>query len=255
MAEHRPVRAAIITQDEPFAVPVLLEELLPLKSDRIATVFIAPPTSRRESFGELVARWRAVFDPWSFVRYGLRYLRARLLGPRPARVAQRFAVPVEDVADVNASEFLARLRELDINLIISVSCPQIFRRKLLELPSLGCINVHSAPLPRYRGMLPTFWVLYHGESETAVTVHYMAEELDDGPIILQEVVPIGPDETQASLMRRCKVVGGRLLAQVIDLLETGEVQARPNPREQATYFSFPTADEARAFRERGGRWM
>ncbi len=255
MPERTPIRAAIITQDEPFAVPVLLEELLPVKGDRIAAVFIAPPTSRRESFSELVARWRSVFDPWTFVRYGLRYLRAKLLGPRPAGVARRLGVPVEDVADVNAPEFLDRLRELEIELVISVSCPQIFRRRLLELPRLGCINVHSAPLPRYRGMLPTFWVLYHGEAETAVTVHFMVEELDDGPIIMQEAVPIPAGESQASLMRRCKVVGARLLAQTIDLFEMGEVRTRPNPREQATYFSFPTPAEARAFRERGGRWL
>jgi len=255
MPKRTSIGAAIITQDEPFAVPVLLQELLPVKGDRIAAVFIAPPTSKRESFGELVARWRSVFDPWTFVRYGLRYLRAKLLGPRPAAVARRFGVPVAEVADVNAPEFLERLRELEIDLVISVSCPQIFRRKLLELPRLGCVNVHSAPLPRYRGMLPSFWVLYHGEAETAVTVHFMVEELDDGPIILQEAVPIPAGETQADLMRRCKVVGARLLAQAIDLFEMGEVRTRPNPREEATYFSFPTAAEARAFRERGGRWL
>jgi len=255
MPERSPLRAAIITQDEPFAVPVLLQELLPVKGDRIAAVFIAPPTSKRESFRDLVGRWRSVFGPLTFVRYGLRYVRAKLLGPRPARVAWRFGVAVEEVANVNAPEFLARLRELGIDLVISVSCPQIFRRKLLELPPLGCVNVHSAPLPRYRGMLPTFWVLYHGEPETAVTVHFMAEELDDGPIILQEAVPIPAGETQANLMRRCKVVGARLLAQAIDLFELGEVRTRPNPREQATYFSFPTAADARAFRERGGRWL
>jgi len=255
MPKRTSIGAAIITQDEPFAVPVLLQELLPVKGDRVAAVFIAPPTSKRESFGELVARWRSVFDPWTFVRYGLRYLRAKLLGPRPAAVARRFGVPVAEVADVNAPEFLERLRELEIDLVISVSCPQIFRRKLLELPRLGCVNVHSAPLPRYRGMLPSFWVLYHGEAETAVTVHFMVEELDDGPIILQEAVPIPAGETQADLMRRCKVVGARLLAQAIDLFEMGEVRTRPNPREEATYFSFPTAAEARAFRERGGRWL
>ena len=83
----------------------------------------------------------------------------------------------------------------------------------------------------------------------------MTEELDDGPIILQEAVPIPAGETQANLMRRCKVAGGRLLAQAIDMFEMGEVQPRPNPRDEATYFSFPTGEEARAFRERGGRWL
>ncbi|MGD9497873.1 MAG: methionyl-tRNA formyltransferase [Armatimonadota bacterium] len=255
MPERMPLRAAIITQDEPFAVPVLLEELLTAKADRIAAVFLAPPTSRRESFAALVGRWLAVFDAWTFVRYGLRYVRAKLLGPCPAKVARRFGVPVEEVADVNAAEFLARLRELHIDLVISVASPQVFRAELLALPRLGCINVHSGPLPRYRGMLPTFWVLYHREPATAVTVHVMNEALDDGPIIAQEPVPIRAGESQANLMRRCKAVGGRLLAQVLDRFEAGEVRTQPNAREQATYHSFPTAEEARAFRQQGGRWL
>ena len=255
MSERSPVRAAIITQDEPFAVPVLLDELLSRKADRIATVFIAPPTSKSESFAQLVARWWRVFGPAAFIRYGFRYVRAKLLGPRPAQVASRYGVPVADAPRVNSREFRQLLRELGIDLIISVACPQIFRKRLLALPRLGCINVHSGPLPRYRGMLPTFWALYNHESETGVTVHFMNEALDDGPIILQEAVPIAPRETQATLMRRCKQVGGRLLAQAIDLFEAGEVPALPNPREEATYFSFPTLEDSRRFRADGGRWL
>jgi methionyl-tRNA formyltransferase len=255
MPERARLTAVVLTQDEPFAVPVLLEELLGEKADRIAAVFIAPPTSRRETFGELVRRWYLAFGPWAFLQYGLRYLKGRLVGPRPAQVARRYGVEVHEVEDVNAPELLDRLREMDVDLIISAACPQILRRELLSLPPLGCINVHSGPLPRYRGMMPTFWVLYEHEDETAVSVHFMNEKLDDGPIILQEAVPIREDETQASLMGRCKVVGGRLLAQAIDLFEMDEVQTTPNPREEATYYSFPTADEGRRFRAEGGRWL
>ncbi|MEA3401349.1 MAG: formyltransferase family protein [Armatimonadota bacterium] len=255
MPERARLTAVVLTQDEPFAVPVLLEELLGERADRIAAVFIAPPTSQRETFGELVRRWRLAFGPWTFLRYGLRYLKARLVGPRPAQVARRHGVAVDQVRDVNAPEFLERLREMGVDLVISAACPQILREELLNLPPLGCINVHSGPLPRYRGMLPTFWVLYEHEEETAVTVHFMNEKLDDGPIILQEAVPVREDETQASLMRRCKVVGGRLLSQAIDLFEMDAVETTPNPREEATHYSFPTPEQARRFRAEGGRWL
>lgn len=248
------VRAAIITQDDPFAVPVLLREFLARRAECVAAVFIATDPLA-EGLSATVRRWASVFDPHSFVRYGLRYLRAKLLGPRPERMAARFGVAAEAVADVNAPEFLERLRALEVDLVISVACPQIFRRELLSLPRLGCINVHSGPLPRYRGMLPTFWVLYHHERETAVTVHRMNARLDDGPIILQEPVPIVAGETQAGLMERCKLVGGRLLAEAVALLEAGTAPELPNPRAQATYFSFPTPEEARRFRAEGGRWL
>jgi len=254
MPETARIRAAIITQDDRFAVPALLEEFLARRADRIAAVFIAVDPLA-EGLPATVRRWAGVFDPLTFLRYGLRYVHAKLMGVRPARVAARFGVPVEAVADVNAPEFLDHLRALGVDLVISVACPQIFRRELLGLPPLGCINVHSGPLPRYRGMLPTFWVLYHHEPATAVTVHRMNARLDDGPIILQETVPIAAGETQAGLMQRCKLVGGRLLADAVELFEAGEVPELPNPRVQATYFSFPTPEEARRFRAEGGRWL
>jgi methionyl-tRNA formyltransferase len=83
----------------------------------------------------------------------------------------------------------------------------------------------------------------------------MNERLDDGPIILQEAVPIPAGETQANLMRRCKAIGARLISQTIDLLEMGEAHTQANPREEATYYSFPTPEEAREFRRTGGRWL
>jgi len=254
MPDRETLTAAIITQDEPFVVPLLLDRLLAEKRDRIAAIFVAE-NPRAESLLATVRHWGSVFDPLSFVRYGLRYVGAKLSGSGPEKIAREHDVPVEAVADINAPEFLQRLREMGVDLILSISCPQIFREEILALPPMGCVNVHAAPLPRYRGMLPTFWVLYESERETAVTVHYMNEALDDGPIILQEAVPIPEGETQANLMRRCKIVGARLLSQAIDLMEMGEVRTRENPRGEATYYSFPTPEQAREFRARGGRWM
>lgn len=248
------VRAAIITQDDPFAVPVLLEELFRRRADAIVALYIA-----RSPGGEgLVAtlrRWWSLLGPVAFFRYGVVYAWARLLGRGPAQMALRRGIPVAEVGDVNAPDFLDALNALEPDLVISVACPQIFGSRLLKLPRHGCINVHSGPLPRYRGQLPTFWVLYHGERQTAVTVHQMNRKVDDGPILLQESVPIDPGETQACLMRRCKRVGGRLLAEALALFEAGTPTTSPNPAQEATYFSFPTAADAREFRRRGCRWL
>jgi methionyl-tRNA formyltransferase len=254
MPDRETLTAVIITQDEPFVVPLLLDNLLAEKGDRIARIFVAEDP-RAEGLLATIRRWGSVFDPLTFVRYGFRYVGAKLSGAGPEKVARAHEVPVETVADINAAEFLDRLRAMGVDVILSVSCPQIFREEILALPPMGCVNVHAAPLPRYRGMLPTFWVLYEAEAETAVTVHYMNDALDDGPIILQQAVPIPPGETQADLMRRCKVVGAQLLSQVIDLMEMDEVRTRENPRGEATYYSFPTPEQGREFRARGGRWM
>lgn len=249
------MRAVIITQDEPFATPVLLEELLGRKAENIATVFIAPPTSKRQSFRALMGRWWNAFGPVAFVRYGTRYTLAKLLRRGPAQVARRHGVPIANAPDINAPEFLDKLRALEFDLIISVACPQIFRAEILALPPRGCINVHSGALPKYRGQLPTFWALYDGQAEAAVTVHYMNAKVDDGPILLQETTPIAPGESQASLMIRCKQIGGRLLAEALDMLAARDAPELLNPRHEATYFSFPTREQAREFRRRGGKWL
>lgn len=253
MSDRRPIRAAIITQQEPFVLPLLLDELLSRRAGSVAAVFIADDPLA-EGLPATMRRWASVLDPLSFLRYGFAYVAAKLSGAGPQKTARRHGVPCERVADINAPDFLERLRGLQIDLLISAACPQIFRRPLLELPPRGCINVHSGPLPKYRGMLPTFWVLYEGEEQTAVTVHMMNERLDDGPIVLQESLPIPPGETQANLMRRCKLVGGRLLAEALELFEEDRVQLRENPRAEATCYSFPTPEQARNFRRNGGRW-
>ncbi len=247
------IRAAIITQQAAVGVPLLLEELLKRRADSIVTVFIADHPQARGPLATL-RRWTGRLDPLSFLCYGVSHVAVKLSVTGPRRVARRYAVEVERVREINAAEFHERLRKLQIDLLISAACPQIFGAELLALPPLGCLNVHSGPLPRYRGMLPTFWALYRGEQATAVTVHVMNERLDDGPIVLQETVAIREGETQAHLMRRCKSAGGRLLARTIDLLELDAVELRENPREEATYYSFPTPRQARDFRRGGGRW-
>src|SRR5262249_42512895 len=153
-------------------------------------------------------------------------------------VAQHHRLTFLPTSNVNSKDYLEQLRALNLDLVISINASQKFKRDILALPRLGCINVHGALLPRYRGRLPSFWVLANGETETGPTVHFMNEELDDGRILLQERVPIGPDDTQDTLIRKTKTVGARLLVEAIDRLEQGAASTQPNDRSQATYFSF-----------------
>jgi methionyl-tRNA formyltransferase len=132
-----------------------------------------------------------------------------------------------------------------------VACPQIFRRELLELPRLGCINVHSALLPHYRGVLPTFWVLANNEPETGVTVHRMAADIDGGEILVQRRVPIEPEETLHSLMRRCKAVAADAVLEAVDRFRTDRVEALPNPADEGSYYSFPGRADVLRFRALG----
>jgi methionyl-tRNA formyltransferase len=208
----------------------------------------------------------ALYGPTQFVKQSFRYATRRglaLLGDRMpipgfysvGAVARHHGLEQVEAKSVNSAEYLDRLRKLNLDLIISVNASQKFKSGILALPRLGCINVHGALLPRYRGRLPSFWVLANGERETGTTVHFMNEDLDDGPILLQEKVAIEPDDTQDSLIRKTKTMGARLIVEAIDRLEQGSASTMPNDRSQATYFSFPTREDGLRLRQQGRRFL
>lgn len=252
------MRILYVTREEPFYLPGFFKRVLSGRRGDTTVVAILSEGALLET----IRRHFVLLGPRAFILLGLEFVALKLLGRlRPsggysvAGVANSCDIPVCYPGDVNSAEFLTYLRQdLRPDVVVSVTAPQIFKQEILSLPPLGCINEHSALLPRYRGMLPSFWVLANGETETGVTVHYMNSRLDDGDIIAQERVPIFPHETQDSLIRRSKSVGAEVLLKVLDQLEKGSTERHPNPREQATYFSFPTKGDIQRFRQAGRRF-
>ncbi len=257
----------LVTEEEPFYLPMSVDRILGVRAPDVVEVGTVPATYRNESPLRFAWRQFRFMGLSGFTLYALDYMRSsvldhlerlRLLRPaRPYSVAmacRRHGIPCHDIADVNDHNFLKRLLAFHVDIVISLSCPQLFGKALMEVPPLGCLNVHSALLPRYRGWLPTFWVLANGEAETGVTVQYMGHEIDEGATILQRVVPITDDDTLHSLIRRCKLVGADLLLDALDLVE--QRQARPQPLniEEGSYYSFPTADAVARFRAQPRRF-
>jgi methionyl-tRNA formyltransferase len=167
-------------------------------------------------------------------------------------VAEARGIRILRPASVNAPEFVAFVREeLHPDLIVSVAASQIFREPLLGIPPKGCVNIHGALLPRYRGMLPSFWTLLNGEREGGVTVHYMSAGIDDGQIIEQRRFPIHADDTVETLIGRSKAVGAELLLDVLARIEQGDVITHPNNAAEGTYYSFPTRHDVRQLKALG----
>jgi methionyl-tRNA formyltransferase len=260
----RPLRLIFVTPEEPSVIPVFFERAIPRLHDEIAAVAVVSPIYKRFSWLSQARRFARAFGVRELAVETANY-GAWKAGDAIRRVAPigRFhsvtglarshRLKVLSPADVNEPAFLEQLRALEPDLVISVSCPQIFGRALLALPRLGCINVHSARLPHYRGVLPTFWVMAAGESSTGVTVHYMSPGIDGGDIIVQETVPIAPQDSLRSLMRRCKSVGADLVVETVGAFRDGSVTVTPNPAEAGSYFSFPERDDVRRFKARGRR--
>lgn len=170
-----------------------------------------------------------------------------------AQISRAFNIPHALIGNPNKEENKNRIAALAPDLLVSVACPYILKEKLLGLPPLGCINVHHAPLPRYKGMMPTFWQMYHGEKEVGVTIHYMAARLDEGDALLQEQLPIQLGESLDSLIRRTKRHAAHCMLKVLQQIG-GQTQRTLSLNDRpGSYFTFPTFDEIKEFRRRGFR--
>lgn len=131
-------------------------------------------------------------------------------------------------------EALEILRTLNPDLIAVAAYGKILPVDILELPRLGCINVHSSLLPKYRGAAPINWAILNGEDETGVTIMYMAEGMDTGDILAQAKTPIDLDENAAQLFDRLADMGAKLLVDTVATLEAGKVHPIPQNEAQAT---------------------
>ena len=127
----------------------------------------------------------------------------------------------------NNTEFIEIVKALNPDVICVVAYGKILPKEILEIPRLGCINVHGSLLPKYRGAAPIQWAVINGEKQTGITTMYMDIGMDTGDMILKETVDIGEDETTGELWERLSFLGGRLLVDTLKLIEEGQA-----PREK-----------------------
>lgn len=124
-------------------------------------------------------------------------------------------------------EFINEIKQLNPDVICVVAYGKILPKEILDIPELGCINVHGSLLPQYRGAAPIQWSILNGDKETGITTMYMDIGMDTGDMILKEKVTIGEDETTGELWNRLSEIGGKLLVKTLELVEKGEA-----PREK-----------------------
>ena len=127
----------------------------------------------------------------------------------------------------NNTEFIEEMKLLNPDIICVVAYGKILPQEILDIPRLGCINVHGSLLPKYRGAAPIQWAVLNGEKQTGITTMYMDIGMDTGDMILKETVDIGEDETTGELWERLSSLGGKLLVDTLKLIEEGKA-----PREK-----------------------
>ncbi len=146
-------------------------------------------------------------------------------------------IDVYQPQNINVPESVELLSSLKPDLIITAAFGQIVSKSILNIPPLGCINVHASILPKYRGASPIQQAIIDGEDETGITIMYMDEGMDTGDIILQRYTSIDPEENAESLHDRLAVLGGKAIAEALELFEEGRPEGIPQDNDMATYCS------------------
>ena len=150
-------------------------------------------------------------------------------------VALAAEIPVYQPENFKEEETVQTLRDLKPDVVAVVAYGRILPQSVLDIPGLGCINIHASLLPQYRGSAPYQWAVLDGLKETGVTAMYLVREMDAGDIIDATKTPIGPDETAGELLDRLAVLGAELLVKTLDRIEKGEATATPQDPALVSY--------------------
>lgn len=151
----------------------------------------------------------------------------KLQAPPVKVYALEQGIPVFQPEKLRDGTALAHIQSMAPTLIVVAAYGRILPRAILDVPTLGCINVHSSLLPKYRGAAPIHWAILNGERESGVTIMHMAEALDAGDIIAQGSTPIDPNETVGDLHDRLAQMGAALLLDTVRDFEQGVFRRIP----------------------------
>ncbi len=263
------MRIFIITMDEPIETHQFIRYILHRKGSQV--VGLAVTEGGRLSIGKNRSRAAyllslfLIMGPGYFLANAFTALRfaalkkAHILGlaadPSIRSFAAQLGIPTWRIKTPNSRSFREELQRLGVDVVINQS-QNILKKALLDIPRIGVINRHNALLPRNRGRLTPFWALYKGERESGVSIHFVTEGIDAGPVIVQKKFDIAPNETFRSLVRKNYEIAPLAMVEALEKLESGAEGFLPNRDEEATYNSVPTLRDAWRFRARMiRRWL
>lgn len=263
------LRVVIVTQEEPFYIPYYIDRTLSKLSDNIEVVkiYTLPPTLPDKNFIQTILYFLSFYGPIVFsymVFLRAVYFLTNILNSvfqisnrlhSVNLVSKKYDIDLSAPDRINSDEILSELRRLQPDIIFSIACPQIFGKKIISIPTKGCLNIHSSLLPQYRGLNANFWVMAKGEKETGVTIHYINPGIDDGDIVLQRKIRIERGWTMNELYFKAMDTGSDMISECLSSLSEGSITRTENRISEGSYFSYPTAGDVREFRSRNRRFF
>ncbi len=149
--------------------------------------------------------------------------------------AMEHDIPVYQPVKIRAEESVEYLKQYQADVFVVAAFGQILPKVILDMPRLGCVNVHGSLLPKYRGAAPIQWAVINGEKVSGNTTMLMGPGLDDGDMLLKSEIELAADETGGSLFDKLAIDGGKLAVRTIEALDRGEITPIPQDESQATH--------------------
>ena len=257
------MRIYIITMDDPIQTYRFIKEIIDAKKDEI--VGLAVPKGNRLTLSKGKSKIAYIFSlllimgPWHFFITSLKTIAFKMkkklfsfgIGKNPSRMAYAESrnIPARNITTPNSKKFREYLETLDLDIIINQS-QNIIKKELLSIPKIGVLNRHNALLPKNRGRLTPFWVIYKGEKQTGVSIHFVEEGIDSGDIVVQKKFNVIKGDSFNTIVKKNYKIAAKAMIEAIDILSKKNYILIPNDDEKATYNTTPTFKEALLYRYR-----
>lgn len=255
----------VITQEDNFVIPKNLEKLRNVKDVNLKSIITVEGGGALSNKKYYFFRGFGIFQSFK-IAVKLSYIKVidvldriifdnKLIDNKLSinSLCKKYSIDLRHIRNINSKDSLNKIKIMNPDLIVSYSAPCIFSKELLDIPKLGAINLHCSMLPKYSGIMPSFWVLYNNESKTGVTVHYMDDKIDNGKIIEQASVKIEKNISIFQLINTTKDIGGDLVCKVVKNIRSENIKVSDNKYSKDNYNTWPTIRDIKLFRKRGGR--
>ncbi len=256
------MRIYIITMDDPIQTYRFIKEIIDVKKDEI--VGLAVPKGNRLTLSKGKSKVSYIFSlllimgPWNFLISSIKTMLFKIklklhsigIGKSPSISAYATSkkIPTRYITTPNSKKFREYLETLDLDIIINQS-QNIIKKELLSIPKIGVLNRHNALLPKNRGRLTPFWVIFNGDKETGVSIHFVEEGIDSGDIVVQKRYTVSNKDNFNSIVKKNYSIASNAMIQAVDILEKGDYDLIYNDDLKATYNTTPNLKQAIKYRK------
>jgi len=256
------IKIFIITQNEPFYIPKMIKHLIDNQSNdyTVSGFSVLSPSRKNKSILDWFKERANIYSIWELIIVGFAFISAKILTSlkitsiyKNRTLFIKSGIQEIITSDINSHDFINQLMGIEPDIILSISCPQIFQNEILNIPKLYCINAHGTLLPRHRGVFGSFWTLYDGDIIAGSTLHTMELKLDAGKTLWQKSFPVLAKDTQYSIAYKTKKHMAFGLVELFNKIDSKSELVPVQSKYISSYHRAPSSKQGKELKQKGKR--